>query len=442
MVVAGTATKATSAASGAGTIRLRLLLIATALVVALAAALLPASAGAQSSPVAPTSSVVPAGEATELPSDAPAKPSDFEIDAAHALEIADADPNVQAKRDQYGALTASLEVKPGEWEVSFFASGTKRVLVVVDGSTGEVTESWTGEQVAWPMARGHEGQFGHILNAPYVWIPMALIFFFALFDFRRPGRIAHLDLLVLLSFGISHAFFNAANIGVSVPLYYPPLVYLLCRMLYIGFKGSTSVLNPSLTRTGLKWAIVLCCVLALFRVTINIADSGVIDVGYAGVIGADQITDAEPIYGEGVFPEDNPTGDTYGPANYFMYVPFEQIFPWSGAWDELPAAHAVALLFDLLTLAGLVVLGRRLSGNRLAVTLALAWLAYPYTDFVLQSNSNDSILAALLIWTLVLLGRPLARGALVAIAFTAKFAPLVTAPVLLTGDRGVRRGRP
>ena len=149
------------------------------------------------------------------------------------------------------------------------------------------------------------------------------------------------------------------------------------------------------------------------------------------MIGADQITDAEPIYGEGVFPEDNPTGDTYGPANYFMYVPFEQIFPWSGAWDELPAAHAVALLFDLLTLAGLVVLGRRLSGNRLAVTLALAWLAYPYTDFVLQSNSNDSILAALLIWTLVLLGRPLARGALVAIAFTAKFAPLVTAPVLL-----------
>ncbi len=67
--------------------------------------------------------------------------------------------------------------------------------------------------------------------------------------------------------------------------------------------------------------------LALFRVTINIADSGVIDVGYAGVIGADQITDAEPIYGEGVFPEDNPTGDTYGPANYFALRPLRADLP-------------------------------------------------------------------------------------------------------------------
>ncbi len=71
------------------------------------------------------------------------------------------------------------------------------------------------------MARGYEGQFGHLLNAPYVWIPLALIFLIGLFDFRRPGRIAHLDLLVLLSFGVSHYFFNRGEIGVSVPLVYP-----------------------------------------------------------------------------------------------------------------------------------------------------------------------------------------------------------------------------
>ena len=38
--------------------------------------------------------------------------------------------------------------------------------VKVDGGTGAITESWTGYQVAWPMARGYEGQFGHMLNAP------------------------------------------------------------------------------------------------------------------------------------------------------------------------------------------------------------------------------------------------------------------------------------
>ena len=34
--------------------------------------------------------------------------------------------------------------------------------------------------------------------------------------------------------------------------------------------------------------------------------------------------------------------------------------PWSGEWDDLPAAHGAALAFDLLTLGGLVLLGMRL----------------------------------------------------------------------------------
>ena len=38
--------------------------------------------------------------------------------------------------------------------------------------------------------------------------------------------------------------------------------------------------------------------------------------------------------------------------------------------------------------------GRR--GRELGAVLAFAWLAYPYTDFALQSNSNDSLIAALL----------------------------------------------
>ena len=67
---------------------------------------------------------------------------------------------------------------------------------------GEVVETWTGVQVAWAMARGYEGQFGHALNAPWVWIPLALVFFLGLLDWRKPLRIAHLDLLVLLSFGV------------------------------------------------------------------------------------------------------------------------------------------------------------------------------------------------------------------------------------------------
>ena len=48
------------------------------------------------------------------------------------------------------------------------------------------------------MARGYEGAFGRKLNAPYVWIPLCLLFLLPFVDPRRPFRLLHLDLLVLL----------------------------------------------------------------------------------------------------------------------------------------------------------------------------------------------------------------------------------------------------
>ena len=41
---------------------------------------------------------------------------------------------------------------------------------------------------------------------------------------------------MLLAFGASHVFFNRGEIGVSVPLVYPVLLYLLVRMLLAGFR--------------------------------------------------------------------------------------------------------------------------------------------------------------------------------------------------------------
>ena len=135
-----------------------------------------------------------------------------------------------------------------------------------------------------------------------------------------------------------------------------------------------------------------------------------IDVGYAGVIGAQRIVDGKPLYGS--YPSDNEHGDTYGPVNYEAYVPFEQIFGWSGSWDDLPAAHAAAITFDLLALALLFLLGRRVRGPALGIALAYAWVAYPFTLFTLESNSNDAlvavlVLAALLAGELPLEHRPL-----------------------------------
>jgi len=356
------------------------------------------------------------------------------IKRSEAIAAADRDANVRAEEREHGELGPTASFDDGHWEVAYFSGGDERVLVLVDAHSGEVTESWTGNQVAWKMARGYSGAFGHKLNAPYVFLPLCLIFLLGLVDWRRLWRVANLDLLVLLGFGVSHYFFNRANIGVSVPLVYPVLLYLLGRSLWIGLRGVGEGLRPV---WPVAWMVVAALFLMGFRVGLNLADSGAIDVGYAGVVGADRIVHGEPIYDN--FPDDISSGDTYGPVNYLAYVPFEAIWPWSGSWDDLPAAHGAAVLFDVAVFTFLILLGIRIrpgpEGQRLAATLAFGWAAYPYTAYVLESNSNDSLVAALLLATLLFAAKPLARGALLASAVWAKFVAAPLAPMLLTYER-------
>ena len=65
-------------------------------------------------------------------------------------------------------------------------------------------------------------------------------FFVPFFDWRRPFRLLHLDLLVLLAFSLSHVFFNRGEIFTSVPLVYPVLVYLLVRMLLARVRAAAA----------------------------------------------------------------------------------------------------------------------------------------------------------------------------------------------------------
>ena len=368
----------------------------------------------------------------------PAIAAAAEVTAAEAARVAARDPNVAKETRADGALTHAVNKVDGNWEVGYFAADKEVALVIVDPQTGDVRESWTGYQVAWKMARGYSGAFGHKLNAPYVFLPLCAIVLLGLLDWRRLRRIANLDLLVLLGFGVSNFFFNRAEIGVSVPLQYIPLTYLFGRALWIGMRGGGEGIRP---RWPAAWLLIAALFLIGFRVGLNMADSGAIDVGYAGVVGADRIAHGEPIYDN--FPEDVSQGDTYGPVNYLAYVPFERIWPWSGTWNDLPAAHGAAVFFDLATFALLIFLGRRIrpgpAGNKLAATLAFGWAAYPYTAFTLLSNSNDSLVAMLLVATLLVLAKPAARGVMAALATFAKFAPAVLAPMLLT--YGEKRGR-
>jgi hypothetical protein len=333
---------------------------------------------------------------------------------------------------------------PRQWQVDYFdASGDDVGQVVIDDSQGCVVEKWTGTQVDTKLARGYPGAVSGDVNHLWVWLPLCLLFLAPFVDPRRPLRLIHLDLLALLGFGVSLAFFNHARIEASVALVYPVLAYLFLRMLIAGFRPveTRDRLLPFAPRGLLVAGIVA---LVGFHAYYVAAHGKVIDVGLAGVIGADRIVDGNELYGPGANSGMPIRGDVYGPVNYLAYVPFEQAFPWSGEWDEVSAARAAALGFELLTALALFALGRRVragpEGTTLGVALAYAFLAFPFTMYTLGSSFNDSLVALLVVCCLLLLSSSPARGAASALAGLTKFGPLILAPLFAAGH-GERRLR-
>lgn len=366
-------------------------------------------------------------------------PAGKRLNLKTVLEKGEATRTVKELRRKHPKLRALgyLDTATGDWLVRYVVPGEELAEVGIDDETGQVTNVWTGPQVLWGMARGAPGAFGRKLNAPYIWLPLCLLFILPFLDPRRPFRLLHLDLLVLLAFGISHYYFNRANISASTPLVYPVLLYALLRAAMIGFRPRKRE-GPLIPVVPVAWLGAGVIFLLGFRYGLNVLDSNVIDVGYASVLGANRVAHGLSLYAWNLDWHPN----TYGPITYVAYMPFEWIFPNNGKWDDLPAAHAAAITFDALTAWGMFELGRRLrdgqAGRTLGVALAYAWAAFPYSAFALESNSNDSLVAAFVVWSLVFMRSPAARGALVALGGAAKFAPWALAPLLASG-RGERR---
>jgi hypothetical protein len=356
-----------------------------------------------------------------------------------------------------GALTPSGSVRrfevrtrtgsgmPRQWQVDYFDAGGNDVgQVLIDDAGSCVLEKWTGTQVDTKLARGYPGAVSGKVNHLWIWVPLCVLFLAPFVDPRRPLRLIHLDLLALLGFSVSLAFFNHAKIEASVALVYPVLGYLFVRMLIAGFRPveTRDRLLPFAPRGLLVAGIVA---LVAFHTAYVATEGKVIDVGLAGVIGADRLVKGDEVYGPGASSGMPIRGDVYGPVNYLSYVPFEQALPWSGRWDEVSAARAAALGFELLTALALFALGRRVragpEGTTLGICLAYAWLAFPFTMYALGSSFNDSLVALLVVCCLLVLSSPPARGAVSALAGLTKFGPLILAPLFAAGH-GERRPRP
>ncbi len=362
---------------------------------------------------------------------------------------------------------ATFDSKSRSWTVHVWWGEAGEIATgKVDDGSARVTEAWTGPQVAWKMARGYDGAFGgKSINRLDVWLALCAVFLLGLVDWRRPLSLRTLDLVALLSFSVSLWFFNDGAVFTSMALVYPPLLYLLARMAWIGARGRGPSVRAAVWPV---WILVAATVfLAGFRIGLNLEDSNVIDVGYAGVIGAHRIVNGEMPYGhmpeqgklrkcgnadaEGEVREriqtngrcesSNERGDTYGPVSYLAYVPGFALFGWSGKWDELPAAHFTSIALDLLVMLGLLLVGRRFGGLPLALALAFAWAAYPFTQYVSSSNTNDALPALFLVWGFWLASSDFARGAFGALAGLTKFGTFLVVPLWASYPVGLRRPR-
>jgi len=356
--------------------------------------------------------------------------------------------------------TTDATFSNGQWTVNVWSGAAGEIATgTVDDATGAIVEAWTGPQVAWRMARGYPGQFGgKKINSLPVWLGLCAAFLIGLVDWRRLLSVRNLDLLVLLSFSVSLWFFNHGNIFAAGPLVYPAFLWLILRCVWVARRDRGS-LGASVWPV---WVLAAATVfLAGFRIGLNVRDSNVIDVGYSGVIGADRIWHGQSPYGhfptEGTLKACGPAdsageirdriqtngkcetadalGDTYGPVSYLAYIPGYLAFGWTHKWDSsigwhgLPAVHATSILFDTLALIGLALVGRRFGGPRLAATLAFAWVAWPFSQYASSSNTNDSIMPALLVFGFLALTSNVARGAAVAVSGWTKFASLILVPL-------------
>lgn len=406
----------------------RRLLVLVAALAALVAVAAPAQAATLKAPVADVS--LPLFSVPSLGF----VPPHFKISGAQALQVAEHAPALAA----YHRTHHPMRWRVFTWALSHYEIffGYKGVVVgdVLVGRDGHLMEVWIGPLANASYARGH---YGANFDSPWVWAGFGAMFLLPLLFLRRRSWLDLLDLGALLSFGVSYALFDHRHLEAGVWLAYPPLLYLLGRLLARGRRAAARRrLDVGLPTWLLAGGLLL---LVAGRVVLTLLPPVVIDVGYASAIGAYKI-----LHGQSIYYASLGHPDTYGPIAYLAYVPFAAIWHVTG-WGYTPAARAATITFDVLTIAGLVLLGRRLRGGRdgfrLGLTLAWLWAACPFTVLGLVKSTNDGLIALLAVILLLVLSSPLRRGLVIGLAAAAKFVPAILLPLGAVGLRDGRSGQ-
>ena len=170
-------------------LRWRRALRTAAVLIAAAAALAAATgvhaAGPASSTATSAASAASGATTVTVTTTTPAAPSSRLTDA-QATKILLAYPKVASWLHRYSSgVTTSATLTAGVWQVNVFYGPAGEIASgKVNDATGQVTDAFTGPQVAWGMARGGNGFGGKKINEWQIWLIFCVAFL------RRARRLA------------------------------------------------------------------------------------------------------------------------------------------------------------------------------------------------------------------------------------------------------------
>ena len=292
------------------------------------------------------------------------------------------------------------------------------------------------------MARGYPGAFGRHVNALYIWLPLCALFLLPFFDFApaaeaaapRPARAAAL-------LGLAGVLQPRATSTSRCRWSTRRCVYLLVRMLALlaprppdrASRAPLRLLVPA------PWLALGVVFLIGFRIALNVTDAQRDRRRLRRRDRRAASGDGKPLYG--ALAEGQRTRRHLRPGQLRgLRAVRAGCSAGAASWDDLPAAHAAAIAFDLLAMALLFLIGRRVRGPR-------SGSRSPTRGPPIRSRSSRSRATPTtrssrrcVLARCSRLARRLARarGALPRSPALTKFAPLALAPLLAT--HGAARG--
>ena len=386
------------------------------------------------------------------------------LTSAEAITLARRSGALRSWIAQYPGVEATATLGDDRvWTVAFDdRDGAQVAAARVNDTAMTLTNVRTGPQVDWQLARGEPSSYGRLANRWWVFLPLCALFLGGLVDWRRPFTMRTLDLLALLSFGISLHWFNQGDVFISTPLIYPPLVYLLVRMIRLGSSHRPRGIDIGATHALVL--VALCFALVGFRLGLNNRELEHPRRRLRRRGRRRPAAERQPALrqhadqpGDGLRrPLRERRSDRLRPVHQrpLRVAGLERRHVRAGGVRGVHAVRGAVRLERALGRPAGRARGRlrvRPAGDggpvrgRLAVRqrrgwallLAFAWVANPFTLYALNMNTNDALVGALLAWFIAALSVPWLRGGLMAAAGLAKLGPLALVPLLMSLQRRV-----